>query len=146
MRKRHVYVDNGWLWIWNQCFYLGIWNDDRTKMIVLSSFHFATRFNSQNANETETLMNPDTLICLWIFVFPIGIIEVSTSRKCWFWLEYSSLHNYWTPSTWNSLVHTSWGEVNDVKNVIFSFSKCENKISRNKNQVRNRLFIDSYVF
>jgi len=34
-RKRHVYIDIGWPWIWNQCFYLGIWNDDRTEMIVL---------------------------------------------------------------------------------------------------------------
>jgi hypothetical protein len=28
-------------------------NDDRIKMIVLASFHFATRLNSQNTNETE---------------------------------------------------------------------------------------------
>jgi len=34
------------------CFYLGIWNDDRTKMIVLPSFQLATRLNSQNTNET----------------------------------------------------------------------------------------------
>jgi len=27
--------------------------DGRTKMIVLPSFHFATRLNSQNTNETE---------------------------------------------------------------------------------------------
>jgi len=30
-----------------------IWNDDRTKIIVLSLFHFATRLNSRNQNETE---------------------------------------------------------------------------------------------
>ena len=30
------------------------------------------------------LMNYDTLICLRILVFPIGIIEDSTSRKCCF--------------------------------------------------------------
>jgi len=28
--KRHVYIDIGWTWIWELCFYLGIWNDDRT--------------------------------------------------------------------------------------------------------------------
>jgi len=50
-RKRHVYIDIGWHWIWNQSFYLGIWNDDRTKMIVLISFQLATRLNSQTTNE-----------------------------------------------------------------------------------------------
>jgi len=52
-RKRNVYIDIGWPWIWNQRFYLGIWNGDRTKMIVLPSFHLATQLNSQNTNETE---------------------------------------------------------------------------------------------
>ena len=28
------------------------------------------------------LMNSDTLICIRILVFPIGIIEVSTQRQC----------------------------------------------------------------
>ena len=36
-----------------KCFFLGILNDDRTKMIVLPSFQLATRLNSQNTNETE---------------------------------------------------------------------------------------------
>jgi len=53
IRKRQVNIAFGWPWIWNQCFYLGIWNDDRTKMIVLLSFHIATRLNSQNTNETD---------------------------------------------------------------------------------------------
>jgi len=52
-RKKHVYIDIVWPWLWNQCFYLGIWNDDRIKMIVFPSFHLATRLNSQNTNETE---------------------------------------------------------------------------------------------
>ena len=78
IRKTHVYIVIGRPWIRIQCFYLGIWNDDRTKMMVLASFHFAARLNSQNTNETEFSMKSDTLISLWIFVFPIGIIEVST--------------------------------------------------------------------
>jgi len=53
IREWYVYIDIGWTWIWNQCFYLGIWNDNRTKMIVLPSFHLATPLNSQNTNETE---------------------------------------------------------------------------------------------
>ena len=52
VRKRHVYIDFGWPWIWNQYFYLGIWNDDRTKINVLPSIPFVTRINSQNSNET----------------------------------------------------------------------------------------------
>jgi len=53
IRKRHVYIDIGWPWMWNQCFYFGIWNDDRIKMIVLRSSQLANRLNSQNTNETE---------------------------------------------------------------------------------------------
>ena len=52
VRKRHVYIDIGWLWIWNQYFYLGIRNDDRTKIIVLPSFQLVIRINSQNSNDT----------------------------------------------------------------------------------------------
>jgi len=35
----------------------------------------------------------DTLICVLILVFQIGIIVVSTSRKWCFWLCLSSLHD-----------------------------------------------------
>ena len=52
IRKRHVYIDIGWPWIWYQYFYLGIWNDDRNKIIVLPLFQLFTRINSQNRNET----------------------------------------------------------------------------------------------
>jgi hypothetical protein len=50
--KRHFYIDIGWLWIWNQYFYLGILNDYRTKIIVLPTFQLVTRINSHNRNET----------------------------------------------------------------------------------------------
>jgi len=53
IRKRHVYIDIGWTWKWNQFFYLGIRNDDRGKMRVLPLFQLATGLNSQNTNETE---------------------------------------------------------------------------------------------
>ena len=65
-------------------------------------------------------MNSDPLIFLWIFVYPFGIIEVSTSRKCCFWLYFISVYDYWPPSKWNSLVHTSWGEM----------EKCEERASQ----------------
>ena len=37
---------------------LGIWNDDRTKMIVLPSFQLATRLNSQTTIETGFINEP----------------------------------------------------------------------------------------
>ena len=67
IRKRHVYIDISWTWIWNQCFYLGIWNDDRTNIIVFSSFQVATRLNSLIKNETE-LIN-----VLWLTILCMNI-------------------------------------------------------------------------
>ena len=67
-------------WKWNQYFYLGIWEDERSKIIFVPSFQLVIRLNSQKRNETSLLMNSDTLICIWILAFPIGIIQVSTPR------------------------------------------------------------------
>ena len=128
-RNRHVYVDIGWPWIWNQCFYLEIWNDDRTTMTALTSFNLATQLNSQNTNETVLLMISDTLIFLWILVIPIGIIGVLTSRKICSWIYFSSLHDYWPPSTWNSLVHTSWGDMEQCEKRAFKLLKMRKKKS-----------------
>ena len=100
-----------WPWIWNQSFYLGIWIDDRNKIIILPSFQLDTQLNSQNTNETEFINENNTLICIWILVFQVRMIEFSTSRKCCLWRYFSSFHDYWPPRTWNSLVHTSWGEM-----------------------------------
>jgi len=44
-------------------------------------------------------------------VNPFGIIEVSTPGIWNFWLFFSSLHDFWHPSTWNALVHTSGDEM-----------------------------------
>ena len=51
------------------------------KKIFLHSFQLVTRLNSQNRNETSLFMISDTLICIRILAFPIGIIQVSTPRK-----------------------------------------------------------------
>ena len=93
--KRHVYIDIPRPWKWKQYFYLGIWADERSKIIFLPSFQFVTRLNSENRNETNLLLNLDTLICIWILAFPIGIIQVSTSRNWSFLLYFSSFHDYW---------------------------------------------------
>ena len=87
--KRHVHIDIRWTWKWNQYFYLGIREDERSKIIFLPSFQLATQLNSQNRNETSLLMNSDTLICIWILAYPIGIIQVSTPRKWCFLLYFS---------------------------------------------------------
>ena len=80
-RKRQVYIDNSWPWIWNQCLYLGIWNDDCTKKILLTSFQLATRLNSQNTNETE-FINELWHINLFMNIgISNGIIEVSTQKN-----------------------------------------------------------------
>ena len=89
----------------------------------MPSFQVATRLNSQNRNEKSLLMKIDRLICIWILVFPLSIFEVSTPRKWSFYIYFSSLHDYWAPSTWNSLVHTSWGEMERCEKRAFQLLK-----------------------
>ena len=105
MRKRHVHVDIRLPWKWKQYFYLGIWEDERSKILFLPSFQLVTRISSMNRNETILIMNSDTLICIWILAFPIGIFQVSTPRKWSSLLSFSSLHDSWPPTTLISLVH-----------------------------------------
>ena len=99
-------------------------------MIVLPSFQLATRLNSEKTNETEFINELWNIISLWRLVFQIVIIEFSTSRKC-FWLYFSSLHDYWTPSTWYSSVHTSWGEMERSEKRAFQLLKMRKKMSWN---------------
>jgi hypothetical protein len=106
-----------------------------------------TWLNSQKRNEYEIINKLFTLICIWILVLPVGIIEVSTTRKLIFLLYFSSLHDYWPPSTCNSLVHTSWGEMEGCEKgafLLLKMRKMKNQF-KTKNHVNNRLFIDSYV-
>ena len=111
IRKRHVYTDIRWPWKWNQYFYLRIWEDERSEIILLPTYQLVTRLNSQNRNETSLLMISDTLICIWILEIPVGIIQVSTPRKWIFLIYVSSLHNYWPPTTLISLEHNALGEM-----------------------------------
>ena len=90
---------------------MGIWEDERSKIIFLPSFQLVTRLNWQNRNETILLMNSETLISIWILAFPIGIIQVSTPRKWRNLLYFSSLHYYLPPTILISLVHNSLGEM-----------------------------------
>jgi len=120
------------------------WNDDRAKTIVLTLFQLATRWNSQKPMKLRFIITPGLWIFIWILFFPIGIIEVSTQQKWIFWLYFNSFHDYWPPSTWNPLVHTSRGEMERCDQRAFQLLKMrKKKISWNKNQVRNGYFIDS---
>ena len=58
IRKRHVYIDFRWAWKWNQYFYFGIRNDERTEIVFLPSFQLVTRLNSQNRNVTVFINVP----------------------------------------------------------------------------------------
>ena len=144
-RKRHVYIEIGWTWIWNQCLYLGIWNNDRTKMIVLLSFQLITRLHSRNTNETEFINEIWHISSFMKTGNSIGIIEVSTSRTCCSWIYFSYLHDYWPPSTWISLVHTSWGEMERSEKRDYQLLKMrKKKISSNiKTKCVTDLLLDS---
>ena len=110
-------------WIWNQYFYLGIWNVERNKVIFLPSFQFVTRLNSQNRYVTSLLMYSDTFFCIWILVFPIGLIQVSTLRKWIFSFYFISLHDYGLPITLISWVHNSLGEMKRCEKFAFQLIK-----------------------
>ena len=72
-------------------------------------------------------MKSDTLICIWILLSPIGIIEVTTPRK-WISLFFmSSLHNYWPPSTWKLLVHNPSCEVEWCEKHVIKLLKLRKK-------------------
>ena len=77
-------------------------------------------------------MNSDTLICIWILAYPIGIIQVSTSRK-WSFLHYFSyLHDYWSPTTLIALENNSLGEMEWCEKRAFQLLKMRKmKVSRN---------------
>ena len=74
------------------------------------------------------LMYSESLFCIWILVFPIGIIEVTTPRDWSFWLHNCSSHDSWPPSTWNSLEHKTWGEMEGCEKCAYQFLKMWKKI------------------
>ena len=87
-------------------------------------------------------MNSDTLICIWILAFPIGIIQVSTPRKSSFLLYFSSFHDYWPPTTLISLVHNSLGKMEWCEKRDFQLLKMRNrKVSRN---IKTKCVTDIY--
>ena len=77
----------------------------------MPSFQLVTQINSQNRNETVFIN------VLWhiILYMNIGISNwhnwIFDPRIWSFLLYFSSLHDFWLPSTWKSLVRTSLGEM-----------------------------------
>ena len=122
IRKRHVYIDIRWPWKWKQYLYLGIWEDERTKIIFLTfSARYTTKFTEQKWK--SLLINSDIIICIWILAFTIGIIQVSTPRKWSFLLYFRSFHDYWPPTSLISLVHNSLGEMKWCEKRAFQLLK-----------------------
>ena len=87
-------------------------------------------------------MNSETLICIWILVFLVGITEVLTPRKWGFWLYISSIHDYLYPNTRNSLVNNSWNEMEPMWKTCLSAPLNAKKWHqlKHKNEVRNWYF------
>ena len=144
IRKRYAYTDIGWTWIRKQCFSLRIGNDDHTEMIVLPLFQLATRLNSQNKNETEFINEIWHFnLYVWILVFPIGIIEIYTSRKRFF-NSFQSLTRLLNSKQQKFFSTFLVGRNGTMWKTWFSAhqnAKKQNQLK--KNHVRNRLFIDS---
>ena len=124
------------------------WNDDRTKMIDLLSFHFATRINSQNKYKYNILNEP-WHINLYM---NIGISNwhnwrFDTTKMTFFTLFQflTRLLNTKSLNLFCTYLVRRYGEMwktcySDPQN-----AKKENQL-KHKNQVRNRLFIDRQVF
>ena len=109
------------------CFYLGIWNVDRIKWLFCLHFISLHDLIHKTQMKLSLLLNYDTLICLWIFIYSIGIFEVTTSRNCFFYIisvPYT-ITDLQAPETLYLIPRgAKW---NDVKNVLFSSSKWEKK-------------------
>ena len=89
------------------------------------------------------LKNSDTLICIWILVFPISIIEISTKRK-WSFYFISVLRRLRTPKHLNPFSTFLMGRNGTIWKTCSSAiqnAKKQNQLKQ-KNQVRNRLLIE----
>ena len=131
IRKRHVYIDIGWPWIWNQYFYLGILNDDRTKIIVLPSFQLVTRIKLQNRNENEFI----NVLWLTILYMNIGISNWNNWNFDPTYMKFflfQFLTRFSTSKYMNLFSTYPLGEMERCENVLFSSSKCEKSISAEK--------------
>ena len=123
IRKRHVYIDIGWPSKRNQYFYLEIWKDERTKIIFFAfiSARYTIKFTEQKWNK---FINEH---CHINFYMNIGISNWHNSSfdstKWKFLLYFSSLHDYWPPTTLIPLVHNSLGKMEWCEKRAFQLLK-----------------------
>ena len=142
IRKKHVYIDIRWPWIWNLYFCLRIWNDDRTKIIDLPSFQLATRLNSQNRKETE-IFNEICHINLYIDIGNSNWHNWSFDpTKMKFFTLFQFLARLLT-SKYLKLFSTYLVEQNGAmwKTCFQLLEMRKENHLKHKNQVRNRLFL-----
>ena len=100
-----------------------IWNYVRTKMIVLHLFNLTKWFNSQNPYETEIhnkIWHINPYISNWHF-------ELPTPKKWGIRIYFCSIQDYWRPSTWKSLLHNQWSEM----------ERCEKRAFQHKMRKKN---------
>jgi hypothetical protein len=88
-------------------------------------------------------MNSDTLICIWILLFPIGIIEISTPRKMIFITLFQFLKRLLTSKLLKLFSTYLEGRNGAMWNLCFSApqnAKKDNHL-KHKNQVPNTLLL-----
>jgi len=127
IRKSHVYIDIRWPWILTQYFNSAIWNDDRSKIIVLPSFQFATLLNSQNRNETEFIIDHSQMNLYMNIVISNWHNWSFDKKKMKFLLYFCSFRDYRPPITCNSLVQTNWGQMERCEKIAFQILKKRKK-------------------
>jgi len=103
IRKGHVYIDIRWPW---KCIFGNLkWWTNQINIFAFISVRYTFKFTEQKWS--KFINELCTLICIWMLAVPIGIIQLWTPRKWSFLLYFSSLHDYWLPTTLISLVHNS---------------------------------------
>jgi len=88
-------------------------------------------------------MNSDTLICIWILVFPVGIIEVSPPPKTTFFTLFHFLTRLRTSKYLKPFSTYLVGWNGAIWKKCFSATqnaKRENQL-KHKNQVRNKILL-----
>ena len=100
------------------------WNNN----FAIFSGRYTNKFTEKNENMFINILWL-TILCMNIGISNWHNWSFDPTRMN-FLIYFSSLHDSLPPSTWNSLVHTSWGEMERCEKRDFSSSKCE-KISWN---------------
>jgi len=111
----------------NPIFPIRVLSIDRTLIINLLSFQLATRLNSQNTYK-YVIQNEIWHINLYMNIGKSNWHNWSNTPRNWSFRFYiSPLYDYWFPSTWKSLAHISWGEMERCEKRAFQLLKIRKK-------------------